>query len=380
MLGGRAAEEIVYGTQTTGAENDIEQATDLARNMVTRWGMSDELGMVQLAPRAEPVPRRRGELRRRASRSAKRPRASIDAEVQRIIDESHDEAKRAARASIASSSTRWSQALLARETLDEQEILEVTGLPPAPELETRRAGLDPRDRARHRAAPPRPRRLRGRPRAAVRAAAAWSARSSSSTTWARSTFPPASRARVDVRPHPHIGLADRHVPVRGRDHAPRQRGLGAGDPPRRGELDDRRPRHHALRALRARAPRRRSHARHPGLGRAAATRTRRPSPASTHHDAATLPRSRKRGLLGRLDRRRGVRRARDGADALADVLRALAARARRARRAARRVRRARALRRAGRGRGRRPDVRAPGRCRSSRRAHTSRCRPSSPRS
>ena len=47
MLGGRAAEEVVYGTKTTGAENDIEQATNLARNMVTRWGMSDKLGMVQ---------------------------------------------------------------------------------------------------------------------------------------------------------------------------------------------------------------------------------------------------------------------------------------------------------------------------------------------
>src|SRR5690606_15719400 len=43
MLGGRAAEEIVYGTRTTGAANDIEQATELARNMVTRWGMSDKL-------------------------------------------------------------------------------------------------------------------------------------------------------------------------------------------------------------------------------------------------------------------------------------------------------------------------------------------------
>jgi cell division protease FtsH len=41
MLGGRAAEEVVYGTKTTGAENDIEQATKLARNMVTRWGMSE---------------------------------------------------------------------------------------------------------------------------------------------------------------------------------------------------------------------------------------------------------------------------------------------------------------------------------------------------
>src|SRR5919199_5410815 len=54
MLGGRVAEEIVYGTRTTGAENDIEQATGIARNMVTRWGMSDKLGMVQLAPRENP--------------------------------------------------------------------------------------------------------------------------------------------------------------------------------------------------------------------------------------------------------------------------------------------------------------------------------------
>src|SRR5262245_37664318 len=54
MLGGRAAEELVYGTRTTGAENDIEQATPLARQMVTRWGMSDGLGLVQLAPRENP--------------------------------------------------------------------------------------------------------------------------------------------------------------------------------------------------------------------------------------------------------------------------------------------------------------------------------------
>src|SRR5690606_8314361 len=54
MLGGRAAEEIVYGTRTTGAESDIQQATNRARNMVTRWGMSDKLGMVELAARQNP--------------------------------------------------------------------------------------------------------------------------------------------------------------------------------------------------------------------------------------------------------------------------------------------------------------------------------------
>src|SRR5690606_12177516 len=51
ILGGRSAEEVVYGTRTTGAENDIVQATEIARGMVTRWGMSDKLGMIELAPK-----------------------------------------------------------------------------------------------------------------------------------------------------------------------------------------------------------------------------------------------------------------------------------------------------------------------------------------
>ena len=54
ILGGRSAEEVVFGSRTTGAENDIEQATNLARGMVTRWGMSDRLGMIQLAPKINP--------------------------------------------------------------------------------------------------------------------------------------------------------------------------------------------------------------------------------------------------------------------------------------------------------------------------------------
>ena len=48
-LGGRAAEEIVYQTRATGAERDMQQATSIARQMVTRWGMSDKLGPVTLA-------------------------------------------------------------------------------------------------------------------------------------------------------------------------------------------------------------------------------------------------------------------------------------------------------------------------------------------
>ena len=135
MLGGRAAEEIVYGTRTTGAESDIEQATSLARNMVTRWGMSDELGMVQLGPRENPY------LGGAAGFGAEKPFSEetarvIDAEVMRIINESHDEAKRLLNAHRKQLDALVA-ALLSRETLNEQEILEVTGLPAAPALETR---------------------------------------------------------------------------------------------------------------------------------------------------------------------------------------------------------------------------------------------------
>ena len=49
--GGRAAEEVVFGDMTTGAENDIRQATELARQMVGRFGMSEEIGFVAVLPR-----------------------------------------------------------------------------------------------------------------------------------------------------------------------------------------------------------------------------------------------------------------------------------------------------------------------------------------
>ena len=133
MLGGRAAEEIVYGTKTTGAESDIEQATALARNMVTRWGMSDKLGMVQLAPRENPflasMPGQDG-VRGISEATAR----TVDDEVRRIIAESHEEARRLL-AEHRRELDALAEALLARETLDEEEVLRVTGLSRAPVLE-----------------------------------------------------------------------------------------------------------------------------------------------------------------------------------------------------------------------------------------------------
>jgi cell division protease FtsH len=133
MLGGRAAEEIVYGTRTTGAENDIEQATGLARRMVTRWGMSDRLGLVQLAPQDNPYLGGVGGFTGTKPFSDQTAE-TIDAEVQRIIGESHEEAKRLLTVHRKQLDA-LAEALLSRETLNEKEILEVTGLPPAPALD-----------------------------------------------------------------------------------------------------------------------------------------------------------------------------------------------------------------------------------------------------
>ncbi len=151
MLGGRAAEEIVYGSRTTGAESDIEQATAIARSMVTRWGMSEKLGLVQLAPRVNPY------LGGAAAFGADRPFSettaqTIDAEVQRITGESYDEACRLLRAHRKALDALVA-ALLEKETLDEIEILEVTGLPPAAELPATPADALVRDAAAERANP-----------------------------------------------------------------------------------------------------------------------------------------------------------------------------------------------------------------------------------
>jgi cell division protease FtsH len=145
MLGGRAAEEIVYGTKTTGAESDIHQATDLARQMVTRWGMSEKLGLVQLASRGNPylgTSGGYGDARAFSEETAK----TIDSEVLQIIARSHEEAKRLLKV-YRRQLDALSEALVERETLDEKEILDATGLPPAPALETRKLSVAKRPNA-----------------------------------------------------------------------------------------------------------------------------------------------------------------------------------------------------------------------------------------
>ena len=132
-MGGRAAEEVVYGTRTTGAESDMQQATNIARQMVTRWGMSDKLGPVALAQRsdgfldpAESEASMPGAWRPYSEETAR----LIDAEVRRVLDESYADALRLLRQQRQELDA-LAAALLEHETLDEQEILHVTGLRPA---------------------------------------------------------------------------------------------------------------------------------------------------------------------------------------------------------------------------------------------------------
>lgn len=122
-LGGRVAEEIIYGNKTTGAENDIEQATNLAKMMVTRWGMSNALGMVQLVESNNPYLSGMGSRRDISEDTAR----LIDQEIHKIINECYEEAKRLLNENRLKLDS-LAAALMDKETLDEKEILLVTGI------------------------------------------------------------------------------------------------------------------------------------------------------------------------------------------------------------------------------------------------------------
>ncbi len=130
-LGGRAAEEIVYGDRTTGAQNDLEQATDVAVQMVTRWGMSDAIGPLALAPKGNTYLGGESSFGLEGKPYSEATAQLIDEEVRRIIDEGYAEAV----ALLKKHRTQLdglASALLEHETLGEDEVLAVTGLGPAP--------------------------------------------------------------------------------------------------------------------------------------------------------------------------------------------------------------------------------------------------------
>jgi cell division protease FtsH len=122
-LGGRAAEEVVYGKITTGAESDLQQLTQIARQMVGRWGMSDKLGPVTLLPSDG-----QGPLLPGASETSPRMQWLIDEEVQRIIEDAHAEVTELLNEHREQLDS-LTHALLEAETLDAPAAYAAAGVP-----------------------------------------------------------------------------------------------------------------------------------------------------------------------------------------------------------------------------------------------------------
>jgi cell division protease FtsH len=114
-----AAEEEIFGVVTTGSESDLENATNTARAMVGRWGMSDHIGPVSVLPK-EGDPHMAG--------VSDAMLGVVDGEVRRIIDECYAEARKLLRDNRDKLDSIVAE-LLAHETLDEAEVYAAAGIP-----------------------------------------------------------------------------------------------------------------------------------------------------------------------------------------------------------------------------------------------------------
>jgi len=125
MFGGRAAEELVLGQITTGAGNDIEQASALTRKMVCEWGMSDRLGPVAFGRNDDEIFLGRDFVRR--VEYSENTAIEIDQEVRRIITEAFERARTLLRKDLEALH-KIAEALLEREVLDGADIDEILRL------------------------------------------------------------------------------------------------------------------------------------------------------------------------------------------------------------------------------------------------------------
>jgi cell division protease FtsH len=120
LLGGRVAEEIIFGDISTGAQNDLQRATDIARSMVAEYGMSEKMGLVTYTREKRPLFLEAGmpSLSREYSEETAQ---LIDAEVARLMNEAHDRVRR-----ILSEKRerleRLAQTLLVKETVLGDEV------------------------------------------------------------------------------------------------------------------------------------------------------------------------------------------------------------------------------------------------------------------
>ena len=133
LLGGRTAEEIKFGEITTGAQNDLLRATDIARSMVTEYGMSDELGLINYDGAKRPkfldvgMPQERGLYSEETA-------LKIDGEIKRIISNAHTRAHQILTDRREQVDT-IAQRLLSVEVMEGDELRQILGLPPLPKAE-----------------------------------------------------------------------------------------------------------------------------------------------------------------------------------------------------------------------------------------------------
>ena len=119
LMGGRTAEEIIFNAESSGASNDFEQATQIARSMVTQYGMSEKLGTVTLESESQPF---LGASYGQQPPYSQETAAAIDREVRKIINEAHQRAYDIIQAH-RDQHKLIAEALLKYETLDEKQIL-----------------------------------------------------------------------------------------------------------------------------------------------------------------------------------------------------------------------------------------------------------------
>ncbi|MEK6775648.1 MAG: ATP-dependent zinc metalloprotease FtsH [bacterium] len=122
LLGGRASEELIFDQMTTGAGNDIERSTELARKMICEWGMSDKLGPVTFGKKEEQIFLGREISQHRDYSEA--TAVEIDSEVRRVVNECHDEARRLLQENIGTLK-RIAETLLDIEVLNAEQLDEI---------------------------------------------------------------------------------------------------------------------------------------------------------------------------------------------------------------------------------------------------------------
>jgi cell division protease FtsH len=141
LLGGRSAEEIAFNEISTGAQNDLQRATDIARAMVTEFGMSDELGAVNYDGHRKatfldmPFGHERGNY-------AEETALKIDIEVKRILTDAHDNARRILREHRQVLDT-LSERLLEQEVIEADELKAIMGVPPKGQSDALPAEIPP---------------------------------------------------------------------------------------------------------------------------------------------------------------------------------------------------------------------------------------------